>query len=132
MEAKEWLSRYGPLYRETAALMKRLKVLEESACIVDPAELDEIEARCKKNLEEMAAIRTAINMLDDPLEREVLHLRYTDGADGIPPKWKVITKEIFGSDDSNSEQNAMRLHRRALEHLGQMVSKQNKASHPVG
>lgn len=132
METREWLSRYGLLYRETAALMKRLKVLEESECIVDPAEPEEIEARCKKNLEEMAAVRAAISMLDDPLECEVLRLRYTDSADGIPPKWKVITKELYGTDDSNSEQNAMRLHRRAINHLEQKLAEQHKANHLAG
>ena len=132
METKEWLKRYGPMYRETAALMKRLKVLEESECIVDPAEPEEIEARCKKNLDEMAAIRAAISMLDDPLECEVLRLRYTDGTDAIPPKWKNIAQEIYGVGDQNGVRNTTRLHDRAIKHLEQQLVEQNKASHPAG
>ena len=132
METKEWLARYGPLYRETAALMKRLKVLEESECIVDPAEPEEIEVRCKKNLEELSAIRAAISMLDNPMEREVLRLRYTDITDAFPPKWKDVAKELYGMDDSNSIQNATRLRDRAINHIEQLLAAQNKASHPVG
>lgn len=132
METKEWLKRYGPMYRETAALMKRLKVLEESECIVDPAEAEEIEARCKKNLDEMAAIRAAISMLDDPLECEVLRLRYTDSPDAIRTKWKDIAMEIYGRGDEGGIQNTERLHNRAIKHLEQKLVEQNKASHPIG
>lgn len=122
METRAWLKRYGPLYRETAALIKRLKVLEESECIVDPAELGEIETRCKKNLEEMAAIRSTVSMLDDPLEREVLHLRYTDNTDAIHTKWKDIALEIYGVSGESAVKNATRLHNRALNHLEQAIN----------
>lgn len=130
METKEWLKRYGPLYRETAALMKRLKALEGSECIVDPSEPEEIEARCKENLAEMAAIRAAIGRLDNPLECEVLRLRYTDGTDAIPPKWKNIAQEIYGVGDQNGVRNTTRLHDRAIKHLGELLNKQNKTIHP--
>lgn len=132
METKEWLTQYGLLYRETAALMKRLKVLEESECIVDSAEPEEIEKRCEKNLKEMAAIRAAIGMLDNPLEREVLRLRYTDITNAFPPKWKDVAQELYGMDDSNSIQNATRLRDRAINHIEQLLAEQNKASHPAG
>lgn len=132
METKEWLTRYGPLYRETAALMKRLKVLEESECIVDSVEPEEIEKRCEKNLKEMAAIRAAIGMLDNPMEREVLRLRYTDITNAFPPKWKDVAQELYGVDDSNSIQNATRLRDRAINHIEQLLAEQNKASHPAG
>lgn len=132
METKEWLTQYGLLYRETAALMKRLKVLEESECIVDSAEPEEIEKRCEKNLKEMAAIRAAIGMLDNPMEREVLRLRYTDITNAFPPKWKDVAQELYGMDDSNSIQNATRLRDRAINHIEQLLAEQNKASHPAG
>ena len=119
MEPKEWLKRYAPLYRETTALMKRLNALEESECIADPSEPAEIETRCKQNLEEMAAIRAAISMLDDPLECEVLRLRYTDNTDATRPKWKDIAMEIYGRGDEGGIQNAERLHNRAIKHLAQ-------------
>lgn len=69
------------------------------------------------NRREMEAIEAAISALPDPMEREILRLRYID-ADGCRPMpWKDVSLRLFGDDEDRHLLTAYRLHGRALQSL---------------
>ena len=65
----------------------------------------------------MRAIEDAIDALADPLEREVLRLRYLDGDGSRLVKWRVVAVGIYGDDDEKDIRAAQRLHGDALENI---------------
>ena len=66
---------------------------------------------------EMDEIEDAIDSLCDPLEREVLRLRYMDGENNRHMKWTDVALHIYGDDDEPHVLAAHRLHGRALVSL---------------
>lgn len=66
---------------------------------------------------EMEAIEDAINDMDDPMEREVLRLRYIDGENCRHMNWRDVALQIFGNDDERHMLATYRLHGRALQNL---------------
>lgn len=67
---------------------------------------------------EMRAIEDAVYAIDDPLEQEVLTLRYLEGADGYRlMKWRDVALAIYHGDDEADEIRVKRLHGVALLHL---------------
>lgn len=75
---------------------------------------DEIRDDMERKLAEMEAIRTAIRSLSDPMEREVLRLRYMDGTGYRRMGWRAVAENMYGSDDEAQLQAVYRLHGRAL------------------
>ena len=64
---------------------------------------------------EMQAIEDAIDAIDDPLEQEVLTLRYLEGEDGYKPmRWKLVALAMYHSDDDADLTRVYRLHGAAL------------------
>ena len=65
--------------------------------------------------EKMQAIEDAIDAIDDPLEQEVLTLRYLEGEDGYKPmRWKLVALAMYHSDDDADLTRVYRLHGAAL------------------
>lgn len=69
-----------------------------------------------KNLAAMREVDKAINSLQDPLEREVLRLRYTDFRYGTKMTWTQVKKALYGII-SVGERTIYRLHDDAIYHL---------------
>ena len=66
---------------------------------------------------EMASIRGAIAKLQNPMEREVLRLRYCDGDYCRHMPWRDVALKIYGDDDEGQMQAVYRLHGRALQSI---------------
>ena len=66
---------------------------------------------------EMASIRGAIAKLQNPMEREVLRLRYCDGDYCRHMPWREVALNIYGDDDEGQMQAIYRLHGRALQNI---------------
>ena len=65
--------------------------------------------------EKMQAIEDAIDAIDDPLEQEVLTLRYLEGEEGYKPmRWKLVALAMYHSDDDADLTRVYRLHGAAL------------------
>lgn len=69
-----------------------------------------------KNLAVMREVDKAINSLQDPLEREILRLRYTDFRYGTQMTWTQVKKALYGII-SVGERTIYRLHDDAIYHL---------------
>ena len=69
------------------------------------------------NRREMERIEAAVAALADPMEREVLRLRYLDSPDFKPERWREIALWLYGSDEKRYLDALSRIHRSALEHL---------------
>ena len=77
-------------------------------------------ATIEANHAEMMEIETAIDSLKDPLEREVLRMRYTDSDTIRKRKWHEIAVDIYGGDDEKHMQAVNRLHRRAIANIAEL------------
>ena len=78
---------------------------------------DQIRPLISENEKEMAAIRAAVAALPDPMEREVLRLRYMDGDYCRMMKWREVALHIYGDDDAKDIIAVQRLHGAALASL---------------
>lgn len=63
---------------------------------------------------EMQAIEDAIDSLPDPMEREILRLRYIDGDFCRHMPWKDVALNLFGGNDERHILATYRLHGKAL------------------
>ena len=75
---------------------------------------DELEARIAANCEEMRKLRSAIATLE-PMEANVLWLRYIDDLDGQRRTWEDIADKMYHNVDK--VRTVTRLHGQALEHI---------------
>lgn len=78
--------------------------------------------------EELAEIERWIDSVDDPLEREVLRLRYIDGDEYDRTKlkkWDDVARNLYGNDGPGPKRAAQRLHDGAVLHL-----REKEESHP--
>ena len=64
----------------------------------------------------MREVDKAINSLQDPLEREVLRLRYTDFRYGQQMSWKQVKEALYGKM-SVGKRTIYRLHDDAISHF---------------
>lgn len=63
----------------------------------------------------MQAIEDAVYAIDDPLEQEILTLRYLEGGDGYRlMKWRDVALALYHSDDEADLTRVYRLHGAAL------------------
>lgn len=77
-----------------------------------------IEANCR----EMKAIEEAVAALPDPMEREVLRLRYMDSNSIRPFTWREIALCMYGSDGESQIRSLMYLHQKALSHISDIFN----------
>ena len=123
-DAKTRLERYTGLRLEVRIRMERLATLQQmdrerpSPCGSRSEEYArEIAPIVQANRREMAEIEAAVAALPDPLEREVLRLRYMDGYGVRLNPWKDIAMVLYGDDDERSLHACMRLQSRAIQNL---------------
>ena len=84
---------------------------------------ERIRPLIEANLREMEKIEEAISQIQDPMEREVLRLRYIDGACWKPMPWSEVALQIYGDNDERCLMATYRLHSRALASInGQTVN----------
>lgn len=140
-DIKQRLSRYIALRAETENRLERLARLKNAAEI--PAmrtgdgsqhtgssgermaraveayiEYEEqIRPQIEANQLEMAAIRAMVEALQDPMEREVLRLRYLDGENVQSLSWKEVAYKLLGNADEAAQKKARRIHAKAIESL---------------
>ena len=146
---KERLSRYISLKQENENRLERLARMKSAAEM--PAQRDpdgakhtgssgermaraieaymeyeeQIGPLVEANRREMAEIEAAVSALPDPLEREVLRLRYLQPSFDIETGrdscrltlWSDIADAIYGNPYEKGIKMVLRVHRRALERL---------------
>ena len=117
MDTKTRLTRYPALHQEVLLLCDRAHRLEQAGTIADPVELNEIEQQASTHLDEMEALRALIRTLPDVTEQMVLTLRYVDGINGKPLKWKEVAQKMLGGTAEKHLKMVFRWHRSALDHL---------------
>ena len=94
----------------------------ESAIIRRIAYQEKTAGRIATINAELDAIDDAIDGLADPLEREVLRLRYTDGENNRLTEWKDVAIDIYGDDDEKHLLATHRLHGRALVSMAKLIN----------
>ena len=78
---------------------------------------EQIRTLIEANRREMEIIEAAVAALPDPLEREVLRLRYMDGDGARLNQWRDIALVMYGDDDERSVHACFRIHGKALANL---------------
>lgn len=78
---------------------------------------DRVLPRIEAAMDEMEAIEDAIYAVADPMEREVLKMRYMDGDHLRHLPWKEIALRLFGDDDEKHMVATYRLHTKALQRI---------------
>lgn len=89
--------------------------------VIRKVELEErLQPMIESNCCRMAEIEDEIWCLQDPMEREVLRLRYMDSDGFRPVRWTDVAAELYGDDDEAKLRAVYRLHLRALKHLEEL------------
>ena len=78
---------------------------------------EQIRPLIASNTAEMQRIEQAVDALDDPLEREVIRLRYMDSSNCRQNLWHDVAVQLYGNDDAKYLHAVMRLHELAIQHL---------------
>lgn len=60
---------------------------------------EQIRPLIASNTAEMQRIEQAVDALDDPLEREVIRLRYMDSSNCRQKLWHDVAVQLYGDDD---------------------------------
>ena len=131
-DAKTRLERYTGLRLEVRIRLERLATLQQmdrerpSPCGSRSEEYArEIAPIVQANRREMAEIEAAVAALPDPLEREVLRLRYLEfSKDPRTGKksvrhitWKEIGRIVYGDGGKSGQKSAQRHLERAISYL---------------
>lgn len=139
---KQWLAAYVSLRMENENRLERLARLKNETeipairqgdgsqhspstggrierAIIRAMEYEEqIKPLIEENRRTMRAIEARIDALPDPMEREVLRLRYIDGDGGCRQMpWKDVALAVFGDNDDRHLLATYRLHGRAIQHI---------------
>ena len=138
---KRWLASYAFLKMETENRLERLARLKNEAefpairqgeefqhipggngklerAVIRYMEYEErVRPLIEANRQEMEAIEEAVNRLADPMEREILRLRYIDGDGCRQTEWRDIAVKIYGDAGEAQIRSVFRLHGKALEHI---------------
>lgn len=78
---------------------------------------DRVMPQIEAALAEMKTIEQAIYAVADPMEREVLRLRYMEGNYIRHMPWRDVALKLFGDDDKRHMVATYRLHTRALTNI---------------
>ena len=136
-----WLWRYRQALREEIRLRERIRTATARATATTPclslsmgrsgpgdkigAAVELLVAEQTALCDQLAATHTileeitkAISGLEDPMQREVLELRYVDGL----PRWKIANRMYI------SERWVASLHRKALENLRERMNAHDQTS----
>ena len=67
---------------------------------------------------ELAAIESAIDSIRDPIEQEVLRLRYTETTENNRRlRWRDVALRMYHDDSEADVLRVQRLHQKAMEHI---------------
>lgn len=78
---------------------------------------EQIAASMEANLAEMDAVRAAIDAMSDPMEQEVLIMRYIDCEGYRHTLWRDVALKIYGDDDEKQIRAIQRIHKSAVDNL---------------
>ena len=118
---KELLIQYAGRKMETHNRLERLVVLRQAdenkgtSFAVDYTQ--QITPRIQENKRFLDGIEKAVQKIADPLEREVLTLRYMNGNTCRLTGWKEVAFQLYKDDSAANVTAAHRLHRKALHTL---------------
>lgn len=139
--SKERLARYISLRKENENRLERLARMKSSAELPPMRDADgsqhsgssgdrmaraveayleyqeQVAPLLAANQREMAAIEQSVAALADPLEREVLRLRYMDGEHCRPMRWSDIAIALYGDNDEKDMRSVYRIHADALKNI---------------
>ena len=139
-EVKKWLHKYLKLKLMVRSRRKRLQDMEDqellpgktdstrggthgsssSSMVATDRRIDYEDANTpiiQKAEAEMGAILNAVDALEDPMEREVLYLRYIDSEYYQPRRWPEVAERMYGDNDEAKMQAVFRLHRTAIKKI---------------
>lgn len=146
MDAKEYLESYAALKQE--ALNNEDRILQafnetlipamaqgdgsqrtpgrgdrqEKASIRYIETKDRLQPIIDANKAKMRQIEDTISGLADPMQREVLRLRYLDVDGWKPVKWRFVAMTMYHDDDSKDVLRVQRLCREALASLDAVLT----------
>ena len=121
MDVKKWLSEYPGLATEADALYIALERRTIEETMQSEAQVQEIMEKLKGTLDRRDAIRYAVDMLKDPLERCVLRMRYFDSDGPRLTPWREIALFVCNNDAPKDIRYVHRRHKSAVEHLEKIV-----------
>ena len=99
-----------------ASLLKKSRI--EAAVIRKTQKEKRIKERIAEIETEMNAIEDAVDALADPLQKEVLRLRYLDGVNCRHMRWEEVAAKIYeGEDPASKLVQIWRIHGHALQAL---------------
>lgn len=78
---------------------------------------EQIRPLIEANRREMEIIEAAVSALPDPMEREVLRLRYMDGEHCRTLTWREVAWGIYGESDEAAVYRAKRVYNKAMQNL---------------
>ena len=146
MDAKEYLMEYAALKQEALNREDRISEAFNETLIPAMAQGDgsqrtpgrgdrqekanirymEIKDRLQPMIDEnrarMLQIEDDIASLADPMQREVLRLRYIDVDGWNPVKWRIVAQTMYRSNDDNALRRLRRVHREALAALDEVIA----------
>lgn len=149
-EIKERLRRYPALKMETEKIEARLEVLrseetipplrpgdgskrtagsgdrQERAIIRRMEYEDRTAPTIATNKQEIKAIDRAVAAMRDPLEREVITIRYIEADSYKPLKCREVAIAMYGDDKEADILRVSRLHKNALESLQEILQEEGK------
>ena len=122
---KELLIQYAGRKMETHNRLERLVALRQAderkgtSFAVDYTQ--QITPRIQENKRFLDGIEKAVQKIADPLEREVLQMRYMDGNACRLTGWKEVAFQLYQDDSAANVTAAHRLHRKALHTLAAIL-----------
>ena len=146
MDAKEYLESYAALKQEALNNEERIEEAENEALIPamkqgdgsqrtpgngdrqEKAYIRYIETKDRlqpiidANRAKMRQIEDDIASLADPMQREVLRLRYIDVDCWKPVKWRFVALTMYHNDDENALRKLQYIHREALASIDSVLA----------
>ena len=119
--AKHIMEQYLGCRIETHNRIERIVVLRQAdenkgtSFAVDYTQ--QIAPRIQENKRFLDGIEKAVQKIADPLEREVLQMRYMNGNTCRLTGWKEVALQLYKDDSAANVIAAHRLHRKALHTL---------------
>ena len=98
----------------------------ENAAIRKMMQEKRITQRLEAICDELAEIEDAVDMLTDPMQKEVIRLRYMDCEYCKHTRWNDVAKSIYGDDEEKHLLAIWRIHSHALLELEKIFSEQEK------
>ena len=105
--AKAYLAQYVGLKTENDAIEQ----------MWDQGLRDQLTPRWEANKRKLDEIHRAVDMIEDPLQRTVLYIRYFNCPLGRLTTWPDVAIQLYGGDDEAKMIATRRLYNKALEAL---------------